>query len=359
MSKYLHGTFTSPTDLLNQLDVFLTGTAGWTQLMAPTLVTGIGYRAHYSRNIVKNGETTTVYWHLMAMTVSNKLANYWVTNTGIVAYASTGYNSVDAFQLQPGAGARGNGYAFLYGMPFDISYSPAVPFSFFTNDSGDIFVTAQQKPTETSNARYFLSVGVLNKQGYGTYVGGMYYGGSVNISWSDRINTYNNYYNYRRHLHIGGGCDTSYGRYVSTILVNVTADGVNRWYGIGNADASYDSTVQPGFSTHGNVGMSNVLYNNNNAYVSSYDSNSSSRLPRVSYSMPWLTDATGKISSTAIELSIFRWDNSVNRWSPIGTLPIVRFCPIVTENGLPFGLTVQQGNKSYFCDGHVIFEQNP
>lgn len=361
MNKFLHGTFTSPTDLLNQLDSFLTTTAGWTQLMAPTLVTGVGYRAHYSRVIVKNGESTTVYWNLMAMTVANALAGYWVSNTGIMGYASSGYNSALAFHLQPGAGVRGNGNTLMFAMPLDLTYAPAIPFSFFSNQYGDVFVTAQQKPTATSITRYFMSVGILNKQGFGSYVGGMFYGGSVNISYSTAIYPYDGAVaNSRRHLHIGGSLNPSisYGGLQHTLAINVTADGVNRWYIVGGGDAGYDSTLQPGYSTYQNQSVSNIIYDNSSAYVSGYSAQSHARLPRINHSMPWLTDATGKISTAAIELSIFRRDNSVNRWSPVGNLPIVRYCPIVTKNGLPYGLTVQQGAISYFADGHVFFEQN-
>lgn len=35
----------------------------------------------------------------------------------------------------------------MFAMPLDLTYAPAIPFSFFSNQYGDVFVTAQQKPT--------------------------------------------------------------------------------------------------------------------------------------------------------------------------------------------------------------------
>ena len=346
MALNLQTTYTSPTDLLNQIATFLKNVAGWSELMAPTLVTGVGYRAHYSRTIVKNGKSNTLYWHLFAMT-ANVAAPGVAVNVGIHGYVSTGFDGSLAWNLQPGANTSSTG-SNLISYLMKTQLAPTTPqfAAFYSNSYGDVLLTAQYQSSHTFKSH--LMAGVLDSNGYGSYVGGMFYSGSINSRLAGGRVGGNSTDLIEVQWGMAIGCFAGTAYPTNNLEVYLTVDGSSKWHSIGlRSDYLYSSYCSA------NYGQSSTAYYN----ILQYDNMRKIALPCLTRYSVGVTVPTGKISSYPIEITIYR--PTYARYSPIGVLPLIRACYAITnENEIPVGTIIQQSNIQYYLDTFAAIEMN-
>lgn len=346
MSLNVQTTYTSPTDLLNQIATFLKNAAGWTELMPPTLVTGVGYRAHYSRVITKNNQSITLYWHLFAMT-ANVAAPGVAVNVGIHGYVSTGFDNSLAWNLQPGANRSSSG-SNLISYLMKTQLAPTTPqfAAFYSNSYGDVLLTAQYQSSSTFKSH--LMAGVLDAKGYGSYVGGMFYSGSINSLLTNGCTNTNSWDLIENQWGMAIGCFSNTTYPTNNLEVYLTADGSSNWYSIG-----LRSDYLHAYYCSATYGQTSGGYYN----IYQYDNMRKIALPCLSRYSVGVTVPTGKISSYPMEVTIYR--PTYGRYSPIGVLPLFRVCfAIPNESEIPAGTIIQQSNKQYYLDTFAMIEMN-
>ena len=333
--RYTSGTYSTPLTLLTALDTYLVSTLGWTQNMAPTLIAGksISYRAHYQKNITKNGETVTVYWNMA--TQGNASENIFTTTSwqtsstntiGLYGYCSTGYNAGSAWDGQAGLAlaltslkgmiscvncpASGSGYAY----------------NFYGNQFGDFYLTTQY--TIPSNFRQYMTCGLLEKAGYGVWSGGTYYGASLNVSDAASLGIFGGQQTSYESI---PGLATSNSAHCPTLMVYGTVDGVTGWITI---PVNYGDQVvggTPNYTT-ARTGQSGIGYGSALG-PSTLPMYYTIALPGVYPYEGSIASPSGIIFGQQIELCVVR---TSGRRSPIGIIPLIQFCQALYTYGLPW-----------------------
>lgn len=154
---YETGTATNEHDLLDKLRTFLVS-AGWTQNY--WAAEGDGYRLHVNKNNVYANFRSTAATKVFSVPQSFAFK-------GIGYNLSTGYNSSNSWELQPGSIVDSVHHTYSTGNVLGIPSSVLSYYFFANGDCFDVFA-------ETSS-NYFNSLhgGELTK--FGSYTGGMYF----------------------------------------------------------------------------------------------------------------------------------------------------------------------------------------
>lgn len=185
MAHYETGAFTSPTNLLNLLATFLTGSAGWTQDALANQ--GLGRRGHFTKGSL----------HVNLRAYENEI-RYTTSDNGTsgtdntLSPTQTGYTDYAlCMNMSTGSYSGGSGWEVQSGAP--VTASPAI----YTgkrmsvemrgggaNLAGTYHFVWQASPEmvwvfieHATGSFQFLSFGLLSKDG--TYTGGEYFSGSL------------------------------------------------------------------------------------------------------------------------------------------------------------------------------------
>ena len=332
--RYASGTYSTPLTLLTAMDTYLVSVLGWTQNMAPTLIAGktVSYRAHYQKSITKNGETTTVYWNMA--TQGNSTENIFTTTAwiapsansiGMYGYCSTGYNAGSNWDAQAGIALTLTNLRGIVSFVNIPAAGSGLAYNFYGNQYGDFYITTQYNPA--SNMRQFMTCGILEKAGYGTWAGGTFYGASLSlIEYSTSISNFGG-------QQVVNECipGLHYASNGSACMIYGTVDGVTGWITI---PIQPSHIVVGGYAnyTTNRVGRSNLV-------GSPIDPNN---LPQ-SGAMEGVFGAYGIEGSIAspsgiiygqdIEFYVLR---ASGRVSPLGLLPLIKLCQAMMSYGLPW-----------------------
>lgn len=341
--RYASGTYSTPLTLLTALDTYLVSVLGWTQNMAPTLIVGktASYRAHYQRDITKNGETTTVYWNMATQGVNTDnifTTAAWLapsnTTVGLYGYCSTGYNAGSNWDVQAGIALALTNLRGLVSCVNTPTTGSGFAYNFYGNEHGEFYLTTQYNIA--SNTRQYMTCGVLEKSGYGTWAGGTFYGASLNVvdHPSSTTNTF-------------GGQQTTYEAIPgvlnatangASLMVYGTVDGVTGWITMPIAPANMVVGGTANFTTV-RVGKSNLA----GGQISPYT------LPMTTVSGAVgiygyegsIASPSGVIFGQEIEFYVLR---ASGRISPIGRLPLIKLCQAVMTYGLPWHYQATDGS---------------
>lgn len=334
------GTYANPIALLGIIDTFLVDVLGWTRNMGPTAVAGkSGRRAHYQRTITKHGVSHTLYWNFWASgaaeiqgSSSSEMSNA-AKFVGLYAYGSTGYDAGLAWDRQPGYPvSTSTGYGLFSYMMLPLAPGSPLDYYLFGDAYGDAYFLAESAfGTDVCASLY---AGVLNKEVAGSYDGGAFFGGSV-IPQSQAVVAGATVSQCAWEAPLASGLDSGY--YNTTMFVWASVDGITGWVSIQiwhSTTLSLDTKTELlGF---GNFAAKNTQYGWYRGYLQG-----NLGLPGASYpACMSLSPISGVTLPRDFYVAVYR--SSKSKASMLGSLPLVRACPIVAIEAVPFG-TVLQG----------------
>ena len=178
---YQTGVFTSPKDLLQKLDAFVTGLGvglKWTKdLGADDGVGGVGWRLH----LHKGG----VYVHMRASLSGEAVGAFFEDaalghgngNSAILIYGGEGFDSAASWRRQPNS-ILGNGVSFVVGAGCLLNTGAGTAYHFFADASGDNLICVVERIPGIFG--YFGFGTSVDKTGAGSWAGGAYFFGTVN-----------------------------------------------------------------------------------------------------------------------------------------------------------------------------------
>lgn len=342
-ARYSFGTYSSPIALLEVVDAFLVNTLGWTRNMGPTAVSGkSGRRAHYQRTITKNGVSRTLYWNFWAAgasEVQGSFANEINAGTnkiGLYAYGSTGYDNALAWDRQPGYPVSAStGYGLFSYAVLPLAPASDTDYYLFGDSFGDAYFLLESEPD--TNVCASLYAGVLDKGIAGAYDGGEFYGGSV-IPQAQTVVAGSAAKACAWELPFAVGYTTGY--YNTTMFVRADVDGTLGWVSI---QITHGAALNPETKT-ALLGWGNCAVENpyNGWYVGHLPT--ASFHPAIPYVKPKIQQSLSHISGVTLPRDLYAavWRGGISKPSLLGSVPIVKFCDIVSGNAIPFG-TVLQG----------------
>jgi hypothetical protein len=339
--RYASGTYTTPLDLLNALDTYLVSTLGWTRNMTPTLIAGktAGYRAHYQKTIAKNSESTVVYLNLASAGSTSEniyTTPAWLSaanQIGVHCYCSTGYNSSNAWDQQPGIATI---LSTLVGAIAFIqlqSTGSALPYNFHGDAYGDWYISVTAQSSVYRNQ--YLTCGIIDKSGHGVWTGGTYYGGSINVCQAATVLSYS-YVGLASNYEMIPGA-ISFGSVCPSLMILGTVDSVTDWITI---SANYQYYTPTASFTTSIAGVSNVdLGGGPDCSVSA--AIYTRILPQICTLFNAVNNPSGIISGQRIQFGVKR---TSGKYSPLGYLPLVKLCSAVWHYGIPYGYTAGDGS---------------
>lgn len=333
-ARYTSGTYTSPINLLSSLDTYLVDVIGWTRNMGPTAQSGKqGRRAHYQKVITKNGVTRTVYWNLWAagasevQGTSSSETPTGTTYIGLYSYPSTGYDAGLTWDRQPGYPVSQTSLGLFPYCPTELAPTTPPRYVFFGNLYGDVYCLIEKTvDTGTCSSIY---AGVLNKSGAGAYLGGEFAGAS-RIPGSNVDST--------------GTGDAPFSQittpgYANTSLfIRAQVDAVTDWVSVQwrHAPAEILSTKTALIGV-GNVGHQYPIYN--------VEPNTKN-IPHVNLSCQSVSAINGVTLPREMQVAV--WRSTKGKFSLLGSMPLASWCPIVFQDGLPWGTVLQDKFYSNF-----------
>lgn len=327
-ARYSSGTYDNPIALLTALDAFLVDVIGWTRNMGPTAVSGkSGRRAHYQKTITKNGVSRTVYWNLWASGASEVQgtssaetpngANY----IGLYSYPSTGYDAGLAWDRQPGYPVSQTSIGLFPFSYLELAPSVAPRYAFFGSAAGDVYAIFEK--TSGAGLCGFVAAGVMDKQGAGAYAGGEF-AGAAKLPGTASWVSYNAIYE----LPFYSFAYVSYAN--TTIFIRATVDDVTDWVTVQAVHSVSDNLA----TKTAHLGVGNIGF-----IDSQHGEPFTKNIPCVNIACQGLSSVSGLTLSRELQVAVFR--PSKGKFSLLGSLPLVSWCPIVLQDGLPWGTVLQ------------------
>lgn len=160
---YATGVPTSPTDLLQQLNSFLTAN-GWTS--DRSAVEGSGWTASLHKG--------STYAHLRALSNEAGFVTSIASGYALLLYLSDNFDTLQPWVTQPGNAPTESTNSNRIGVGMNLAAGPFSNYYFFTDGTNDNIVVVLEK---TPGLFLHLSWGTSLKKA-GTWTGGMYFQGS-------------------------------------------------------------------------------------------------------------------------------------------------------------------------------------
>lgn len=331
-ARYSSGTYANPLALLTALDAYLVDVIGWTRNMGPTAVSGkSGRRAHYQKIITKNGVSRTVYWNLWATGASEVQGTSsaetpsGASYTGLYSYPSTGFDAGLAWDRQPGYPVSQTSIGLFPFCLMELAPAVAPRYAFFGSAAGDAYIVVEK----TSGTGYcgFVAAGVLDKRGAGMYEGGEFAGATKVPGTSGTVSTNSNF---EIPFYSITAANT-------TIFVRATVDGSADW-----------ATVQAMHSTAADLATKTSLLGVGNIGFldAQHPDPVTKSIPCANIACQGLSSVNGVTLPRELQVAV--WRSAKGKFSLLGTMPLISWCPIVVQDGLPWGTILQDRFYSQF-----------
>ena len=341
--RYLFTNYTSAQNALTTIDTWLVNTMGYTRNLAPTADT-TGYTAHYQFTFV-TGETIYLNFHTNT------------TNSLLYLTTSRAYASGTAWNAQTGT-AQVLSNAIIYGWVTVPTVTSNNALYLFGDAKGNcqIFI---QRGSDLSVGD-LLQWGLLDKSGFGTWVGGCYFD-----SWSIRgltlsaINC--------------PPCIINGGLYADVPVgaVDITMDSITTWSGFKtfggnssvynyepNSDISYNpayhSSIISGAGSSGALGASVLVTTESEVNNTAFATSKTNVVEDMPYA--FVNMITGKIS-LGPNPTIYARHEATQRLSPIGRMPFGYHCPIAGfYRHVAPGTQLVQDGRTFIMMGNIAAE---
>jgi len=340
--KYLVTTYTSAYNALTTIDTWLVNTMGYTRNLAPTAdtVTYTGYKAHYQFTFV-TGETIYLNFHTDT------------TNSKLYLTTSRAYVSGTAWNAQTGT-ANVLSNAIIYGWVNVPTSSSNNALYLFGDSAGNCQVFIQRGIDIAASD--MLQWGLLNKGGFGSWSGGLFFD-----SWQIRSTTLDSTASAPSIIN-ASNYETPVG------AIDITCDSITCWAGIKtfsgrNSSQTYepDSTIGTTSSYWSSIIVGSTIGRMLNSFLSQNSDNSGafpSSKANVSEDMPtgYVNMITGKVS-LGPNPTIYVRHESTQRLSPIGRIPFGYQCPIAGfYRHVAPGTQLVQDGRTFIMMGNIAAE---
>lgn len=337
--KYLFTTYTSAYDALIKIDAWLVNVMGYTQNLAPTAdtVKYAGYKAHYQFTFL-TGEN--IYLNFHTDTAASKC--YMTT--------SRAYSSSNAWNAQVGT-AKLLSNDIIYGS-VNIPTSTSNNALYLFGDAAGNCQIFIQRGNDIATGD-LLQWGLLDKSGFGTWVGGCYFD-----SWMIKGTSLSS--DNASPLIVNGSATSD----IPVGAIDISVDSITTWAGI--------KTFSTGSEPSSPIGTTSTYWSSVIVGATTYMLNTFETSDRDSYyyyhtpsnntnvvdDLPvgYVNMITGKIT-LGPNPTIYVRHEATQRLSPIGRMPFGYHCPIAGfYRHVPPGTQLVQDGRTFIMMGGIAAE---